>query len=161
MICGECGKKATYWLCSDACALAYAVRRGRRECAICSYDAKTGRIGRNDTTKICAECRRRSENVDWVHKKHEEADELIETKLAESERLRDQQDRPLPEVTPEMTEIARLIVEGEQVAYKYRDRSGESHGVRYRWRAYTARRLAKKLGCSRAAVERVIRSIEK
>jgi hypothetical protein len=160
MTCVECGKEAKFWLCSNACALAYAKKRGARNCAICSYDAKTGRIGRNDTMEICTQCRARSENADWVHKKREEVDEHVETKVSEAERLRDQQDRPLPEVTPQMTQIAKLIVEGERVPYRYRDRKGQSHGIRYRWRAYTVRRLAKKVGCSRATVERVIRSIK-
>src|SRR5262249_17515436 len=143
-----------------ACALAYAKKRGRVDCAICSYDPKTGRIGRHDTTKICPECRSRAENQDWVHKSREEADDLVEMKTDEAERMKDQIDRPLPAVTPEVTQIAKLIGEGERVPYKYRDKKGQSHGIRYRWRAYTVRRLAKKVGCSRAFVERVIRSIK-
>lgn len=160
MTCVECGRESTFWLCSNACALAYARKRGRRDCAICSYDPATGRIGRHDTTKICADCRRHSENAEWVHKKREEADRQIETRSREIERLREQQDRPLPAVTELTKQIAKLVVEGERIAYVYRDRKGQSHGVRYRWRAYTIKRLAKKLGCTPAVVKRVIESIE-
>jgi hypothetical protein len=60
-----------------------------------------------------------------------------------------------------MAQIARLIVEGERIPYQYRDPQGRSFGVRYRFRAYTVRRLAKQLGCAPALVQRVIESIEK
>jgi hypothetical protein len=163
MTCEECGKEdeGTYWLCSNACALSYAKKRGRTDCALCSYDVKTGRMGNHNTTKICAECRSRSENREWIHKKDEHADKLIETKNEELVRFREQQDNPLPELTPLTRQIAQLIVEGERVPYTYRDRKGVSHGVRYRWRAFTVRRLAKKLGCRPMVVQRVIDSIEK
>ncbi len=161
MTCVECGASSSFWLCSNVCALAHARRRGRRRCAICCYDASTGRIGRNDTMKICADCRRRSENLDWVHKRDEQPDAVIENRLEECQRLRDQQDRPLAPVTPEMARIARLIVEGERIPYQYRDPQGRSFGVRYRLRAYTVRRLARKVGCTPALVQRVIESIEK
>lgn len=161
MTCVECGKQATFWLCSSACALTYAKGRGRRDCAICSYDEKTGRIGRHDTIKICSECRRRAENGGWVIGRDELPDENAEVMDDANRRLRDQQDRPLPPITPLATEIVRLIVEGERVAIAYKDKKGRARGVKYRWRAYTVRRLAAKLGCSRMVVQRVIDSIEK
>jgi hypothetical protein len=160
MTCVECGAESKFWLCSNACALTYAKKRGQQDCAICSYSKKTGRIGRHDTTQLCPECRRHQENCDWVHRECEEPDELIETRNAENLRLREQQDRPLPEVTPLLTLVAKLVVEGERVPYVYEDRHGHKHR-RYRWRAYTIRRLAKRAECSRMLAQRIVQSIEK
>jgi hypothetical protein len=159
-VCVECNRTSSFWLCSNLCARAYAQKRGRCDCAVCSYDKKTGRIGRQDTTQLCAECRRRAENCDWVHRECEEPDELIDRRDAENLRLREQQDQPLLEITPLVTEIVRLIVEGEHIAYVYRDRHGHRHN-RFRCRAYTIRRLAQQVGCSRMLVQRVVQSIEK
>jgi len=153
--------ESSFWLCSNACALAYARNHGRRDCAICSYDAKTGRIGRHDTNKVCPECHARAENAEWVIGRDELPDENAESLDDANLRLREQQDRPLTPVTPLMTEIVRLIVEGERIAVAYKDKDGRSRGVKYRRRAYTVRRLARRLGCSRTHVQRVIDSIEK
>lgn len=161
MTCAECGKKARFWLCSNACARAYMEGRGRRDCAICSYDENTGRIGRHDTIKVCSDCRSRAENASWVIGRDELPDENAEQMDDANRRLREQQDRPLPTITPLTAEIVRLIVEGERIAVIRKDKEGRGRGVRYRWRAYTVRRLAAKLGCTRMVVQRVIDSIEK
>jgi len=159
--CVECGKESLYWLCSNACAIAYAKTRGRRECAVCSYDPKTGRVGRHDTTRLCAECVKRSENAEWLHRQDERVSQLFEEEVdAALARLSEEQDRPLPEVTALTRRIAYLVIEGEQVPFEYRDPKGVKRGIRYRWRAYTLRRLAKKVGCTQAQVQRIIASIE-
>lgn len=159
MTCAECGKPSSYWLCSNACALACAKRRERIECAVCSWDPKTMRIGRHDTTKICDECRKREENDDWVHREQEQNDLLPERDLHHAlARLAEQQDRPLRELTPLVRQVAALIVEGERVAYRYR--AGDRVETRYRWRAYTLNRLAKKLGVPAMSVKRIVDAIE-
>jgi hypothetical protein len=161
MTCVECGTEGTYWLCSNACAMAYSQKRKGVQCAICSFNPKTKQIGRNDTNEICTDCRRRPENQGWVEARNEDADPFIETRLAEMARLREQQDDPLPPISELTRRVVQLVIEGERVPYTYRDRKGVSHGVRYRWRAYTVRRLAKKLSCPRMTIQRIIDSIEK
>jgi hypothetical protein len=160
MTCAECGKEAKFWLCSNACARAHAEKRRGVECAICSFDSNTGRIGSLETNEICAECRAHSENGAWIEARNEEPDEHIDTRLAEIARLREQQDRPLPPVTELAKKVANMIIEGESVPYYYYDKSGTKRGIRYRCRPYTVRRLAEVLGCSRRAVRREIRNIE-
>ena len=161
MSCVECGEASTFWLCGNACALSYAKKRSRRECAICSYDERTGRVGRHDTSRLCEECRSRAENADWVDRQEQQVGLLFDGEMNDGiERLRDQQDRPLVVVTAVVSEIARLVADGEQVGSAYRDPKGIQRGARYRWRAYTVRRLAKKVGCEPLLVQRVLASIE-
>jgi AraC-like DNA-binding protein len=160
MTCVECGKEGTYWLCSNACALAYAKARGKRDCAICSYDPKTGRVGRHDTNKICAECRNHMENAEWCSGRKELADERAATRDEGCRRLREEQDRPLPEVSETLTRIARLLVEGARAPVVYRDKRGRRRGKRERWRALSMREIAARAGCSRSEVARVVRHLE-
>jgi hypothetical protein len=161
MNCVECGKESTYWLCSNACALAYAKKRGTRECAICSYDAKSGRVGRHDTIKICAECRRHSENADWRSNRKERPDAEVERRNNACRRLRDEQDRALPEVTETTARIAKLIVEGARADVGRRDRQGRRRGKQERWRALSIREIAARAQCPRSEVERFIRHVER
>jgi len=161
MSCVECGKESTFWLCGNACALAYAKKRGRRECAICSYNERNGRIGRHDTSRLCEECQARGENVDWVDRQEQQVGLLFDGEMNDGiERLRDQQDRPLAEVTPVMQQVALLVVDGQRTGKSYRDPCGEKHGIRHCWKAYTVRRLAKMVGCQPILVQRVLAIIE-
>src|SRR5689334_4900917 len=105
MTCVECSAEATYWLCSNRCALAYARRRKSIECAICSFNQRTCRIGRHDTRKICSDCRNRPENSDWVVARFEVPDRDIEQRDEANVWLRQQQDRPLPKITALHTRI--------------------------------------------------------
>jgi len=159
--CVECGRESKFWLCGNACALAYAKKRGRRDCAICSYNEQTGRIGRHDTSRLCEECHARAENVDWVDRQEQQFGLFLDGEMNDGiERLREQQDRPLVVVTAVVSEIARLAANGERVGSEYRDPNGIQRGARYRWRAYTIRRLAKKVGCEPHVVRQVLAAIE-
>jgi len=160
MTCAECGKASSYWLCSNACALTYAKKRARFECAVCSYDPKTGRVGRHDTTRLCDECRGREENAVWLHRDEETPDMRIDEQHEGLSRLREQQDRPLPRVTPLMRRVVLKLVEGRTVAIRYRDRKGVSRGTRHRQQPWSARELAAELGCTEQAVRRVLRRLE-
>lgn len=161
MTCVECGTIASFWLCSNACALAYARKRGRRDCAICSYDAKTGRIGRHDTTKVCAECRAHEENAEWMIGRREIPRQDVHEQDEAIRMFREEQDRPLLEITATTMLIARLIVDGARVPVPYEDQRGRRRGNRERWRALSTREIARRIGCSQTDVVRLIRHIEK
>ena len=62
--------------------------------------------------------------------------------------------------TPVMQQVALLVVDGERTGQSYRDPSGEKHGIRHCWKAYTVRRLAKMVGCQPILVQRVLAIIE-
>jgi hypothetical protein len=160
MTCVECGHEGGYWLCSNACAVAYAKKRARFECAVCSYDPKTGRVGRHDTHRLCAECRTRDENAAWLHRDEEMPEAHLDDHHDALLRLREQQDRRLSPVTPLMREIVKRLVEGRRVTYRYRDRHGISRGTRERQLPWSARQLASELGCTVDAVKRVFRRLE-
>jgi hypothetical protein len=161
MKCAECGKEAKFWLCSNACAREHAPKRRGVECAICSFDPRTGRMGSLETNEICADCRAHAENGAWIEARNEEPDEHIDARVVERARLREEQDRPLPPVTEFTRTVVNMIIEGERVPYDYYDSKGVKRGVKYRIRPYTVRGLAEKLGCSRRAVMREIRNIER
>jgi hypothetical protein len=161
MKCFECGTEGTYWLCSNACTLTYAKKRAGADCAICSFNPKTGQIGRHDTRKICSECRNHPENRDWVVARYEVPDGEIEQRDDASVWLREQQDRPLPKTTALHTRIARLVMDGGPATVEYRDANGRSRGKRKRWRALTTREIADRAGCSKATVDRFIQHVER
>lgn len=160
MTCAGCGNESGYWLCSNACALAYAKKRARFDCAVCSYDPKTGRVGRHDTNRLCSECRAREENVAWLHRDEEAPEAEMELHHDGLLRLREQQDRRLKPVTPLMRKIVAMLVEGKLVAYRYRDPQGISRGTRNRRVGFSARQIANELGCTEQTVRRVLRRIE-
>lgn len=162
MTCVECGKEATYWLCSNECARRHLDTGRRRNCAVCSFDRKTQRLGTLSTNRICRQCKAAPENAGWFRGRNEdpEPDALVETRLAERLRLLVEQDRPLPEMTPRYMRIVQMVLERKRVSYVFVDKRGRKRGIRYRWQAYTVRRIAELEGCSKREVEEVIDSIE-
>lgn len=161
MTCVECGNESTYWLCSNACAQRHMKAGQRRNCAVCSYDPQTKRVGTLQTNRICLRCRAMPENAEWIRGRKEQPDRIIDRRLEQFQRWRDEQGVPLAELTPRYRRIAQLVLERERVPYAYVDKQGRKRGVRYRWQAYTIRRIAEVEGCSRKEVEEVIASIEK
>ena len=161
MTCVECGAESTYWLCSNACAQGHLDTGLQRNCSVCSYDPKTKQLGTLATNRICRRCQAAPENADWIRGRKEQPDRIIDKRLEQFQRWRDQQDAPLAELTPRYRRIAQLVLERERVAYVYIDKRGRRRGVRHRWQAYTIRRIAQVEGCSKREVEDVIASIER
>jgi hypothetical protein len=160
MTCTVCGAEATFWLCSNACALAHAKKRAGVDCALCSFDPRTGRIGRHNTRNVCPDCRNRPENRGWVVARSEIPDRHIEQRNDANDRLRQQQERPLPKTTARNTRIARLVMDGALAPVEYRDRDGRLRGKRQRWRALTVTEIAQRAGCDKKTVSRFIQHIE-
>lgn len=159
MTCVVCGNPSTYWLCSNECARRYLDTGHPRDCAICSFDPKTRQLGTLSTNRICRRCRQAPENADWIRGRREEPDDFIETRIEERKRWRNEQDNPLPDLTPRYVQIAKMVLEGERVSYVRTDRQGRRRGIRSRWQPYTSRRIAELVGCTRWDVEAVIKSI--
>jgi hypothetical protein len=160
MTCVVCGVEGTYWLCSNGCARRHFESGQARDCAICSYDVTTRRLGTLTTQHICESCRRAPENADWVRARKEEPDRHIDRRIEQFRRWRDEQGDALAELTPRYRRIAQLVLEGERVPYTYIDRHGRRRGLRYRRRPYSIRQIAALEGCSKDDVLRVIASIE-
>lgn len=160
MTCVECGKESSYWLCSNDCARRHFDTGMRRNCAICSFDGKTERLGTLATNRICPACQAAPENADWIRARREDPDADIDTRIEERRRWVNEQDRPLPELTPRYRRIAQMVLERERVSYVRIDKRGRRRGIKYRWRAYTIRRIAEIEGCSKREVEETIESIE-
>jgi len=161
MKCVECGAEASYWLCSNGCARMRLATSRKKQCAICSVDAKTQRLGTLETNRICRACKARPENADWLRARKEEPDELVENRVEEHERWLNEQDRPLPQLTEVYMRIAQLVIEQERVPVAYIDNKGRRRGKRYRWRAHSMRRIAEKANCTLQEVVDVIEGIEK
>jgi hypothetical protein len=154
--CIVCGTSATYWLCSNKCAKQYAKTRIGIECAICSFDPTTGRMGDITTDKICDRCRAAEENRDWVDPRadHELDNQIEQRRPAMS--LADwlDENRPRPsELEQHVRELSTMTV--TEVVPKV-DRQGRRRGSYKRERSYTPGEIAKLAGCTERYVRQVL-----
>src|SRR4029079_3954783 len=102
--------------------------------------------------RLCDECWAKPENAGWNTGEDEQADEHVEYRVDEYERLRAAYDRaPLP-VDAEVLQVAKLVVYGARKRYRRRDRRGRYRGYRWRREPVGVREIARILGLSKSRV---------
>jgi DNA-directed RNA polymerase specialized sigma24 family protein len=154
--CIVCGTSATYWLCSNKCAKQYAKTRVGIECAICSFDPATGRMGDVTTDKLCDRCRAAEENRDWVdpHQKHDLDGQIDQRQptMALGQWLEENRPRP-GDLEKHVREYLSMTVTEtvEKLDSKKRRR-----GSYTRERHYTPEEIAKLAGCTEQYVRKVM-----
>ena len=109
--------------------------------------------------RLCDECWAKPENAGWNTGEDEQADEHVEYRVDEYERLRAAYDRaPLP-VDAEVLQVAKLVVYGARKRYR-RIWRGKPWGYRERRVPVGVREIARILGISKSRVHRIIARIE-
>lgn len=133
------------WLPPDAAGWSERDRLLRRGCL--------------ESTWLCGACRADPANAGWCEGEREEADENVETRVVEQQRLRDAWDRPPIEVTDDVRLIAELVVGGVQEAVPRLDARGRRRGTYLRARAVGPRAIARLIGRDHWFVLRIMRRL--
>jgi hypothetical protein len=158
MNCVVCKREASFRFCSNACVLAWAKAHPRVECAVCHYDPETGRLGIHWTNRLCTDCRRSTENQDWVQARKETASEVIaQDDASTTQTLRAFREEQRQAVWRVMARVVELATKGERVPIGRHDARGRRRDRRYRIQRLSIPEIAKRVGRSPAWVKHVLR----
>lgn len=125
------------------------------KCAVCYVDPVTGRVGTNETTQLCPDCKKDPMNKGW-RESWEDSDEGIAARAAGTG-LAAVQEKPLRDTSELEARIKDLATRGAYRRVPVRDRQGRRRGYRMRYVALSFRAIARELGCSDMHVRRVVK----
>jgi hypothetical protein len=125
----------------------------KQPCCICENT--------NAHMRLCDECWAKPENAGWSDGYFEQADDHVEWRLEEHDRLRAAYDRaPLP-ISERVRAIAKLVACGTRTRYRRKDRQGRYRGYRWRKKRYVGvREIARLTGIPKSTVCRIMQRIE-